>query len=183
MADWTGDRSETDTEDEQFLRAGDAERLLAKYYAVVHARVTASCRRRGLDHDDVFQQVVERLLNDIRAGRSYPVPFRIAVEKVITWTIGDASRARGRSREDAGEVPERGVPDRAFESIESDASLHLAFSELPAGQRDILTARYLEGLERSELATRFAIPVNAVDQRLHRAHRALRERRLVEREA
>ena len=43
----------------------------------------------SLDADDVAQDVKLRLWGELRRGKTYSVPFRVVVHKVIGWTLKD----------------------------------------------------------------------------------------------
>ena len=57
-------------------------------------------------------------------------------------------------------------------------ALHRAIATLPAGQREVLVLRYLEGLGEREVAEAAGIPPGTVKSRLHHALRNLRARLL-----
>jgi RNA polymerase sigma factor (sigma-70 family) len=54
-------------------------------------------------------------------------------------------------------------------------SLARVLAPLPDGSRRVLELRYIEGMEIEQIADRLGVTRNAVDQALHRGHRALRE--------
>jgi DNA-directed RNA polymerase specialized sigma24 family protein len=73
-------------DDDSLLASGDHARLLAKYEPVIVARCVA--RLRGaLDAEDVAQDVKLRLWRELQAGKTYRVPYRVVVHKVIGWTL------------------------------------------------------------------------------------------------
>src|SRR4051812_1285525 len=79
-----------DAEDIQWLEEGDAglAYLLAKYQPVILGRCMA--RLKGDDMAfDVAQTVMLRLVREFRAGKRYPVPYRVVVHQVIGWTLND----------------------------------------------------------------------------------------------
>jgi RNA polymerase sigma factor (sigma-70 family) len=160
-----------DAEDSRLLAEQDFARLLATYYHVVLER----CLLRLPDADarEVAQMVMLRLLTELRAGKSYPIPFRVVVHQVTTWKIKEF-HTRGRIEllpEDWD--PESG--DDPFEGFEQGYDLDLLFTGMPARVRDVLRLRYLAGLEIEEIAERLGMTRNAVDQALHRGHGTLRE--------
>ena len=59
-----------------------------KYEPVILGRCIAELRG-GLDADDVAQDVKVRLWGELTKGKSYAVPFRVVVHKVIGWTLRD----------------------------------------------------------------------------------------------
>jgi RNA polymerase sigma-70 factor (ECF subfamily) len=160
----------SDAEDARLLAAGDHDRLLAKYLPVVQTIVYA--RVRGNGAEDVVQDVMLRLLRELDAGRSYPVPYRVVVPKVTVWLVKGHFRG-----EPVRLVP---LPDE-WEGPGSDDLdlpghewLERLFAELPERQRQVCELRYLRGLEIEEIAAELGIERNAVDQALHRAHARLR---------
>ena len=160
-----------DAEDSRLLDAQEYPRLLAAYYRVVLER----CRARVPEPDagEVAHMVFLRLLAELRAGKRYPVPFRVVVHQVTTWTI------RGFLAGDRTVLlPEDwDAPDTrdAYGSFEQEHDLSLLFAGLPARVRQVLELRYLEGLDPDEIAARLGIERNAVDQAHHRGLAALRE--------
>jgi RNA polymerase sigma factor (sigma-70 family) len=160
-----------DAEDSRLLAEQDFARLLATYYHVVLER----CRLRLPDSDayEVAHMVMLRLITELRAGKRYPVPFRVVVHQVTTWKIKEF-HTRGRVEL----LPEGWDPesdDDPFESFEQGYDLELLFAGMPARVRDVLRLRYLAGLDIDEVAERLGLTRNAVDQALHRGHKTLRE--------
>ena len=45
--------------------------------------------RGHADAEDVAQDVKLRLLREAQAGKTYAVPYRVVVHKVIQWTLKD----------------------------------------------------------------------------------------------
>lgn len=161
-----------DAEDARLLAAGDHARLLATYLPIVQGRVYVRVRDSGAD--DVVQDVMLRLISELRAGNTYAVPYRVVVHNVTTWTI-KAHYARR-----AGDVvdvlpPDWTEADPGEVAVEDGAYLEGLFAELPPREREVGELRYLHGLEINEIAARLGVRRNAVDQALHRAHRRLRE--------
>jgi DNA-directed RNA polymerase specialized sigma24 family protein len=77
-----------DAADAQLLARGEHARLLAQYEPVILGRCIAELRG-SLDADDVAQDVKVRLWGELTKGKSYAVPFRVVVHKVIGWTLRD----------------------------------------------------------------------------------------------
>jgi RNA polymerase sigma factor (sigma-70 family) len=159
-----------DAEDIRLLEAHDHAKLLATYYPVIVER----CRLRLPDPDayEVAHRVIERLLRELAAGKTYSVPYRVVVHKVIDWKLKEFF-ARGR----VALLPEDWDPKAPdpFEGFEQQHDLDLLFAGLPRRVRDAMRLRYLEGLEPEQIATRLGIERNAVDQALHRGRTKLRE--------
>jgi RNA polymerase sigma factor (sigma-70 family) len=161
----------SDAEDARLLAARDFDRLAARYLPVVQTIVYA--RVRGDGADDVIQDVMLRLLRELEAGKEYPVPYRVVVPMVTRWLVS------GHFRRDAVQLvplPEEWEELALSEpDLAGDDLLERLFAELPERARQVATLRYLHGYEIEEIAAELGIERNAVDQALHRAHRALRE--------
>ena len=163
---------ESDAEDTQLLRDRDIATLLAKYDPIIVGRCIARLRG-GLDAEDVAQNVRLRLLAEFRKGKSYPVPYRVVVQQIITWTLGDYFE--GRPTETP--LPEDWEPatDGEADALVSRYYLEDLFADLPDRARRVVELRYLAGLEHEQIAEELDMTRNAVDQALHRGHEKLRE--------
>jgi DNA-directed RNA polymerase specialized sigma24 family protein len=75
-----------DVEDKRLLEAGHHKQLLAGYFHPVRERCFLRLRDREAG-DEAAQRVFVRLLAELRRGKSYPVPFRVVVWKVVDWTL------------------------------------------------------------------------------------------------
>jgi RNA polymerase sigma factor (sigma-70 family) len=161
-----------DAEDSRLLDAQDHPRLLATYYPLVLERCRLRIRDEG-DASEVAHTVCVRLLAELRAGKRYPVPFRVVVHKVTTWTIGGFFAGERLDLLPEGwDTPDGSDP---FAGVEEAADLEALFAPLPKRVREVLSLRYLEGLDPEETAARLGIERNAVDQAHHRGLAALRE--------
>ncbi|WP_373046456.1 RNA polymerase sigma factor [Vulgatibacter sp.] len=182
MARWS-----EQTSDETLCRAvarGDeaalaclVERHRRRVYALL-LRSTGS----SADADDLFQELWIRV---VRAAGSFdptqrfsPWLYRIAVN-----LVRDAARRRIARPWDVtgdGELPESGeagpAPDLLAAAGQEAQALHEAIAALPAGQREVLVLRYLEGLGEREVAEAAGIPPGTVKSRLHHAIKNLRAR-------
>jgi len=160
-----------DAEDALLLQAGDHGGLVGAWYPVVLQRCLV---RAGAAGWDVAHDVVERLLAELRRGKRYPVPYRVVVHMVTSWTLKEHFQGR---RTDLP-LPEGWDPADAADDLagfERAFDLERLFEELPDGDRAVCRLRYLDGLEIEEIAARLRKTRNAVDQALHRAHGRLRE--------
>src|SRR4051794_19099304 len=163
-----------DLVDAQLLARGGHARLLAKYEPVILARCIAELRG-SLDADDVAQDVKVRLWNELAAGKSYAVPFRVVVHKVIGWTVKDHFAGRPTHVP----MPEAWDPadpsDDLGELLDRDA-VSAMLDDLAEGKtKQVMELRYLERLEIAEIAAALGMEENAVHQALHRGHLKLRE--------
>ena len=129
---------------------------------------------RGDDAYDVAQDVCLRLLRELQKGRRYPVPWRVVVHQVITWTIKGHFQKRGGDSAipDGWDPP---VEELGFDEFAEGHDLEALFEQLPDSERLVMRLRYLDGLEIDEIAAQLAKERNAIDQTLWRAHRRLRE--------
>jgi RNA polymerase sigma factor (sigma-70 family) len=142
--------------------------LLARWYPVVRTR----CRLSVWDGaaDDVAQNVMERLLRELRRGKTYAVPYRVVVHNVVRWKIKE--HFEGRSYE--AELDEALAGGDPFEELEGEDLVRSFVARLPERQREVAELRLLERLEIPEIAARLGIERNAVDQAWHNAKAKLR---------
>lgn len=162
---------EWDAADRRLLEAGELEELLARYVETIQGRCAARVWNHA-DAEDVAQRVLYRLWNELKACRTYPVPFRVVVHKVIGWTI----RAYLSEQAKLPLPDEREEPvDGEFDEVDGRLDLERLFGQLTGREREIFTGRYLQGREIEEIAAELDMTRNAVDQALHRGHRKLRE--------
>jgi RNA polymerase sigma factor (sigma-70 family) len=162
-----------DADDRRLLEAGDHATLLAAYFPVVRERVRL--RVADPDADDVVQRVMVRLLAELARGRAYTVPYRVVVHQVVTWTIKEHF---GERHPEAAllEEHDRPVDDGAFGAVEDRLDLERLLADLPLRQREVLSDRFLDGLEIVDIAARRRMTRNAVDQALFAGRRALRRK-------
>jgi RNA polymerase sigma factor (sigma-70 family) len=161
-----------DAEDKRLLEAGEYKLLLAAYFMPVRDRCFFRLRSREAG-DEAAQRVFLRLWSELKAGRSYSVPFRVVVWMVTEWTLKGFSFRRGEL-----ELPEDwnpAAPD-AYAEWEADHDLGALFADLPARQRQVLDLRYRLGLTPAEIAEQLGIQANAVHQALHNGHAKLGEK-------
>jgi RNA polymerase sigma factor (sigma-70 family) len=161
---------ERDAEDVRLLADGSHAELLAAYHDVVVGRCVAALRwPRGYD---AAQDVFVRLLAELRKGKTYSVPYRVVVHKVIDWTVKQHLKG-----EPVGPLPddwEPTAPDELDEAL-GNYDLMKVFDDLPEGQRNVCRLRYLIGLGIDQIAERLGMQENAVHQALWRGHQKLRE--------
>jgi len=164
---------ESDAEDIQFLRDQDIASLLAKYEPVITGRCVAKLRG-SLDAEDVAQNVIVRLLGELRRGKTYRVPYRVVVHQVIGWTLKDYFEGRPTDLPLPDDWEPAELDDEAG-GIVSRYYLEELIGGLPEQTRRVIELRYLRGLEHEQIAGELGMTRNAVDQRLHQGHKALRE--------
>jgi RNA polymerase sigma factor (sigma-70 family) len=162
----------SDAEDARLLAERDIDRLAAKYLPVVQTIIYARVRDDGAD--DVVQDVMLRLLRELDAGKTYPVPYRVVVPMVTRWLV--KGHFRGQPVQLAPLPEDSEVASIVEPDLLADGLLEQLFGELPERSRQVCELRYLRGLEIDEIASELGIERNAVDQALHRAHTLLRGR-------
>lgn len=157
----------------------DAFRTLYDQFA---PRVTAYLRRAGCAPDvarDLTQEVMTTVWQ--RAGT-----YRVERAQVSTWIFCVArNRMIDRIRHERRPAPDptdpawRGAeppgPEAQLGSSRTNAALHRALELLPAEQRAVLRASYLEGLSLADIAAREGIPLGTVKTRARLAIRRLRD--------
>jgi RNA polymerase sigma factor (sigma-70 family) len=161
-----------DAEDQRLLEAGEHKLLLAAYFTPVRDRCFFRLGSREAG-DEAAQRVFLRLWSELKAGKTYNVPYRVVVWMVTEWTLRGFSPVR----------PERELPEEwdqagadAFAEWEDDFDLEALFADLPPRQRQVLDLRYRLGLTPAEIAVRLEIEPNAVYQALHNGHTKLKGR-------
>jgi len=162
-----------DAEDRRLLDGGEHKLLVSGYFHWVRERCFLRLRDRDAA-DDAAQKVFLRLLDELRGGKTYCVPYRVVVLMVTEWTI------RGHYPRAKNDVELPGSLDAttsdALAAWEASHDLMLLLDGLPPVQRRVAEAVYAEGLTPGEAARRLEMNPNAVYQALHNAHRRLRER-------
>ena len=119
---------------------------------------------------DVFLQLY-RNLHTIESDAHLLFWLRqVATRRCIDQTR--RSRMRAVSLDDAGDLPAR---ERAADPLR-DRRLKRFVQELPEVQRAVVTLRYQEDLDPSEICRIVGMPVNTVKSHLHRALQALRKK-------
>jgi RNA polymerase sigma-70 factor (ECF subfamily) len=155
--------------------AGSAEafqRLYERYRSWVVSLAWRFTRDRELALD-VLQETFIYLLGklpdlELRASMKtflYPV--------VRHLSLSHLGRAR-RHRTAADPLPIEASPDQPDRS-ESAGALAAAVDRLPAGHREVLMLRVVDGLSLQEIAVAMELPLGTVKSRLHHALAALRE--------
>lgn len=167
------ERTGRDKEDAGLLARGDHAALLAAYYPTILLRLRV--RRLPLDEaDEIRQRVVERLLRELKSGKSFAVPFRVIVHQRTTWELLDHYARRKRHDAELLEAPED-LSTTDLDRTESDLDFDRLLAELPSRERQVVALRWREGLDVPQIAELLGIEANAVHQALFRAHRRLKE--------
>jgi len=161
-----------DAEDQRLLEAREHKLLLAGYFTPVRDRCFFRLGSREAG-DEAAQRVFLRLWSELKAGKTYPVPFRVVVWMVTEWTL--RGFPMGRREVELPDDWDPAAPD-AYAEWEADHDLGALFADLPARQRQVLDLRYRLGLTPAEIAEQLRIEANAVHQALHNGHAKLREK-------
>jgi len=154
--------------------------LMERYRDRMYALLLRSTRSRA-DADDLFQELWIRV---VRASGEFDTTQRFStwIYRIAVNLTRDAARRR-RAAHFAeptldGEVPddadERPLPDALASGSQEAAALHRAIATLPAGQREVLVLRYIEGLAEADVAAAAGIPAGTVKSRRHHAVKSLR---------
>src|SRR5262249_43148980 len=143
-------------------------------------RVLAGLVRRGEGFDAAEDALQEALLEALRVWPDHPPRDpRAWLAPVATRRLGDARRS------EAARPPREGAtepPPRAAATEDGDDTLFLLFCcchpDLAPASQVALTLRAVGGLTTRQIADAFYVPETTMAQRISRAKRALRGRRL-----
>ncbi|WP_026930840.1 RNA polymerase sigma factor [Glycomyces tenuis] len=143
-------------------------------------RVLAALVRRGEDFDAAEDALQEALIDALRVWPEHPPrDARAWLAAVATRRLVDARRAEAARRRREEHRPDE-PPDAAAE--EGDDTLFLLFCcchpDLAPASQVALTLRAVGGLTTREIAEAFYVPEATMAQRISRAKRTLRGRRL-----
>jgi RNA polymerase sigma-70 factor (ECF subfamily) len=131
--------------------------------------------------EDVLQEVALAVLRNPAQPddprKVAPWLFRLAVRHAVNFLRTRQRRRRlveGLSREPS--VRQGGIdPMEWVLDVERREAVRAALEALPAEDREVLRLKYLDGLRYRELAERLGLDLEAVEYRLLRARRRLRE--------
>lgn len=133
----------------------------------------------GADRSDVLQEIWIRVFLRIHTVR-VPAAFRVWLYKIAhDVAVSHLRRVRRREavslrNEDATEVPE--LSDwNELKLLEHAEQVHAALSHLSIAHREVLTLRFLEELELSEIAEVVGCSIGTVKSRLHYAKLEIRK--------
>jgi RNA polymerase sigma factor (sigma-70 family) len=124
----------------------------------------------GSEREDLCQQVHEKLLSSLRAGRFHgESALKTYVVSVVHHTCIDALRRR--YLREAGDLPENapaswGNPYREMEARESRSLLHVVLHRSPELCRRLWRMIFMEKLHYSEIGLRLGIPSGTVKSRV-----------------
>ncbi len=149
-------------------------------------RVLAGLVRRGEDFDAAEDALQEALLEALRVWPEHPPRDpRAWLATVATRRLVDARRseaARHRREEATYAEPRTAATEGGATTEEGDDTLFLLFCcchpDLAPASQVALTLRAVGGLTTREIADAFYVPEATMAQRISRAKRALRGRRL-----
>jgi RNA polymerase sigma factor (sigma-70 family) len=162
-----------DIADARLLEAGDHNDLVESYYGHIVRRCRARTRSEA-EALEVAAEVAIRLLEELKRGRQYRVPYRVVVNKVIDWKSKEHYAPKPLKEVELEEHEDSG-PD-PYSAFESDYDLDVLLEGLPTREHEVAVLRLREGLEPEEIAERLGANRNAVDQAWHRVKQKLKER-------
>ena len=131
------------------------------------------------DRADVMQEVWIRVFLKITTLRA-PEAFRVWLYKIAHDVTVSQLRKRNRHEatglidEHAGDIQDSSDWNE-FELLEHAELVHAALEQLSLSHREVLTLRFLEELELSEIAEVVGSSVGTVKSRLHYAKSAMRK--------
>ncbi len=162
-----------DAEDKRLLEAKEHTQLLENYVYLVQEWAVLHMRNRQAA-DEVAQRAFLRLWDELAAGKTYHVPYRVAVWNVVRWTA-QGYEWNAKVGETLPEEWDSVAPDE-FELWEGEHDLVVWIADLPDRQREVLYLLHGEGLSPAQVAERLGMTRNAVDQAAHNGHRKVAEK-------
>ena len=157
-------------------REGDHDafaELVEQHEAMVYSLAYHFFGDRGRAEEiaqDVFLQLYRNLATIESDSHLLFWLRQVATRRCIDQTR--RTRLKAVSLEDAGELRARELPADPLR----DRQLRRLIAELPDVQRAVVTLRYQEDLDPSEICRIVDMPVNTVKSHLHRALQALRRK-------
>lgn len=158
----------------------DLDAIVATWWEPVLQWIHSTRRLRGGEVDEVRQEVFLRLTREVRAGKRYGVPIRVAIYQITNWTIqGYVARAAGRREAEQllGEMPGDEPVDhgalREIDGIGQDDLVQALFARLGDREGTLMTMHYVEGLDLADVAEAMGITGNNAHQIHHRAKRRI----------
>ena len=130
-----------DAADARLIAEGEFARLLETYRGTIAQ--LARLHVRGDGWEDVVQSTLLHLWRELRAGKTYSVPFRVVVYSRTVWIAREY--LAGRRFHDQLEDGELSGADGI--EIDDWSYLRRLFAELPPGDRRVAELRFVLGLE------------------------------------
>lgn len=154
------------------FREGDSGALAVLFDR--HAgTVLAFARRFGADADlaedvvqDCFRDLIDRIDRFELRGQLSSWFYTVARRR--TLRLREQAHRNQGSGDEALSVPDPGESD-------TTGDLRRLLRRLPAGQREVLVMRFLDGFDLASIAEALDLPVGTVKSRLHTALAALRD--------
>jgi RNA polymerase sigma factor (sigma-70 family) len=166
---------------ERFRRGEDSafDRIVEQHSAEIAALANRLLGWPG-DVDDVVQEVFVAAwvgLKKFRGESSLRTwLFTITVNKCRSHRFRRLRRLRPVTIEDADSVESRDRSgDKAAMDQETFAKVRRAVQMLPQKYREVVALKYLQGLEANEICELLGITANAMQVRLNRARKRLKE--------
>ncbi|MCA9295400.1 MAG: sigma-70 family RNA polymerase sigma factor [Phycisphaerales bacterium] len=183
------DHARTDVELVVRAQAGDgaAQQELWRLHRRWVAAIIIAHRPRGIDVDDLMQDVAVKLISRVDTLRD-PEAFRPWLRQIILNICRGAARQQrptlsltGGPADDSARlesfVPESTEPTvgRAIDTPDHAGRLMAQAMTLPAEYREPLLLRCVRALTYQQIAQILELPVTTIETRLARARRMLRE--------
>ncbi|MBN1505654.1 MAG: RNA polymerase sigma factor [Sedimentisphaerales bacterium] len=163
------------------FRRGDGsafDRIVERHSAEVAALANRLLGWPG-DVDDVVQDVFVAAYVHLKRFRGQcqlrTWLFTITVNKCRSYRLRRRLRAVRASGFEPARDQEQGAERSAMDE-ETFARVRRAVQALPRKYREVIVLRYLQGLEPAEIGGLLGVRVNAVQVRLNRARKRLKER-------
>jgi RNA polymerase sigma-70 factor (ECF subfamily) len=168
----------TDAQLVDACRRGDAQafqELVERHKGLVFALIARSVPDRSRA-EDVAQDVFLRIYRGL--------PYFRGESRLTTWIYRivanvcaheQTRRPAAASLDDNRQKPVLpGAADRQFSDLELRERLEKAIARLPANQRLLVAAHYLQGVQYEDLAEALNLPLGTVKTHLYRAKQQLR---------
>jgi RNA polymerase sigma-70 factor (ECF subfamily) len=170
---------EAEADERQRIEAAQRDpRRFAELYEAHFERVYAYAVRRLRDRheaEDVTSEVFQQALAHLGRFEWRGVPFAAWLFRIASNAIADRSKRAARERGNPAPEPEA-EPEPALERVEEQARLYRLVRELPADQRRVIEARFVEERTIREIAGELGRSEGAVKQLQFRAVQNLRAR-------
>jgi RNA polymerase sigma-70 factor (ECF subfamily) len=162
------------------LRAGDAEteRHFFAYFSELIV-IKARAHRRA-DVDDVRQETMLRVLRTLRTpgGLRDPGALGAFVNAVCTNVLRESNRSSNRYGEapETDEIPDQATPgpERLLMTSERADAVRRVLDSLPARDRDVLKAIYLDEHEKTRICDELGVNRDYLRVLVHRAKNLFR---------